>query len=526
MPKPFITGITIRKPDGTPFHQLGFNIDERFGASDIQWIKSKGYNYVRILFPWHRIEPSEGSYNWTSLDNILSACQQNGIYANICFMQWHWSPYFTFDAAGGGIGFPAWLISAGGYANSAPGRQAAMDDFYLKRGYGAVAWQKFVQFWSTIVSRYKDNPYVAFYEIINEPMVGAAHVDEARIACNDRYREIVPIMRAIDPETIIFCHYIDYGFNQLVNFPNIAWTRSYYKYEGVTRSAIDTVLNALKAEFNVGMGVPFIISEIGVQPADQSIADSFLTTLFYEQWLILNDGVRGWAYYQYALGTRGGYQGPRNSDGSDSWVHTILAKQLTENPPPPPPDVIAHTLTINSTPIRGFPFTLNGAAQVTDFSAVLDEREYTIVMPLNVQPGGVGTDIYNFLQWNDGTTNPVKTINLISDLVLQAIYGLATPPNPAKGRLNIHAFMNDVEIGATLLIIETSESFVTPAMLEMSPGQYTLKSKYLTYEQVKTVEVIEGQTLRVDFNFQTAPTLPQAPWIPIAIGTGLILISP
>ena len=159
---------------------------------------------------------------------------------------------------------------------------------------------------------------------------------------------------------------------------------------------------------------------------------------------------------------------------------------------------------------------------VTPWTGSLEEGVYEVEMPSNVL---VGPDTYNFLQWDDGTTSPVKTINLTSDLLIQAIYELAIPPPPAKGILNIHTFLDDTEIVATLLIIETSESFTTPIMLEMPPGHYTLRAKHLTYEQDRIIEVIEGQTIRVDFIFQTTP-IPSVALPIIMIGAGLTMNNP
>ncbi len=332
--KPYAEGIEIRDSSGSLLKLHGFNIDpNKFTSNDIQWIKERGYNSIRLNMKWSSIEPGKGQYEWSSLDDILAACQSSGVWAIIDFQQWEWSPYFTFGSkpgAGGGVGFPTWLMEEGGYTNDATGQQQAYDDFYLKRDYGATTWQEFTQFWTLVVNRYKDNPWVLGYEVINEPMVGSTHINEARTACMDRYREIIPMMRSLDPNTIIILHYIDNGYNQDIEYSNIVWTKSLYKYNWspTNPSKLDNYLYGLKEVFNNGMQVPFIFSEIGVQPTDEEIAEEFLTTAFTRMKAILNDGVEGWSYYQYALGAKGGYQGPRNADGSDSWVQPILAMQL------------------------------------------------------------------------------------------------------------------------------------------------------------------------------------------------------
>ena len=325
--RPYVQGIKLLAPDGSPLTLGGFNIATTFSESDFAWIASKGYNSVRVTVYWSSLEPTEGTIDWTQLDNTLAWCQKYHIYAIIDMHQFSYSPYFTWNGAAG-VGFPTWLVKAGGYKNTAAGAEAFSDDFFLKQGYGATSWAKFEAFWGKMVTRYKSNPYVWAYEILNEPMIGAAHTDATRTACNARYKEIVSYIRGIDPTTCIILPFIDVGFNQDLNMPNLLWTKSFYSYDGTTQSGIDATLKKRVSEFNVGFGVPYIISEIGVMPSQQSVANSFITTALTEYHKLLNGGTGVWNIWEYGLGTKGGYQGPRTTSGSDSWLQTILAKQV------------------------------------------------------------------------------------------------------------------------------------------------------------------------------------------------------
>ena len=327
--KPYVDGLTIKDPSGNPLNLYGWNIRPSATLSDLQWLKDNGYNDVRVVIYWADIEPTEGTYKWTQLDTFLANCKTVGIYAILDMHQWDWSYYFT-GGKGAGAGFPSWLYdNSRGYGVYDPvnGRAYAMNEFYLgNTTNGALFWQKFVNVWSAMINRYKTNPYVWAYEIINEPMVGASHPDTVRAACMDRYREIIPIMRAIDPNTIIICHYIDTGFNQKLNYTNIVWTRSCYpQYE----NNFTTYFTSLKNEFNIGMGVPYIISETGAQLSYESQADARLTDMFTQQKAIINGGTSEvWNCWLYGEGVVSGWQGPRNTDGSASWLQTILAKNI------------------------------------------------------------------------------------------------------------------------------------------------------------------------------------------------------
>lgn len=158
---------------------------------------------------------------------------------------------------------------------------------------------------------------------------------------------------------------------------------------------------------------------------------------------------------------------------------------------PPPP---THTLSINSNPI-GISFTIKevGMSLVTPWSGVLEEGTYEVEMPSNVI---VGADTYNFLQWEDATTNPIRTVNLASDFSIEASYQLQIIT-----ALEVHAFLNSNEVNADGLIVETGFTFQTGLngiIIDVAPGTYTIRLTYLgvTKDYIRTV--MEEETIRVD----------------------------
>jgi len=79
-----------------------------------------------------------------------------------------------------------------------------------------------------------------------------------------------------------------------------------------------------------------------------------------------------------------------------------------------------HTLTILTSPVPregGAKFTINSEEQTTPYSALLSEGEYTIEMP-PADPTGE----HLFLHWENGLTNPKRTISLITAMLLVAYY--------------------------------------------------------------------------------------------------------
>lgn len=113
------------------------------------------------------------------------------------------------------------------------------------------------------------------------------------------------------------------------------------------------------------------------------------------------------------IGARGGYRAEA----------VVYVDDLIVSDTPLP--IVYHHLSINSTPITGIPFSINGTQQVTPYSAVLEEGTYIITMP---SQAAVNTETYNFVKWEDGSTNPTRTINLTEDMTLTATYELAPTP--------------------------------------------------------------------------------------------------
>jgi hypothetical protein len=329
--RPYVSGTIVYDPTGKIFTFNGWNIRDRYTEEDIKWLHDNGYNGVRLVLYWSTIEKTEGNANFTLAKNILDACAKYNMWVWVDFHQWEYSPYFTFFGGQGG-GFPSWLVSAGGYTNDASGQQAFSDDFFLKRGYGATSWLEYVDFMTKVCELVKPYNNIFCIEPINEPMVGASHIDDAKIACNARYTEIINVIRGIIPDVIVMLHDIDYGFNYKQNFPNIIWTKSAYGEYGVgaTEASIQKYLENRYNEFVVNMGVPYFISETGVVPAtSQANADFFVTTLLTKYNQIFGSNGIGWNFWLYdKSSSAGGYVCPRISDGSASWLQPIIAKNM------------------------------------------------------------------------------------------------------------------------------------------------------------------------------------------------------
>lgn len=105
------------------------------------------------------------------------------------------------------------------------------------------------------------------------------------------------------------------------------------------------------------------------------------------------------------------------------------------------------------------PLTLEEPTTITPWTATLEEKTYRITMPSEVHAEG---QIYRFKQWEDGDTNPVKTVTLTADTTLTATYELMETPT------------------YTLTLSATTGGTTSPA-----PGNYPLDEN--TQQQVTAI---------------------------------------
>lgn len=190
--------------------------------------------------------------------------------------------------------------------------------------------------------------------------------------------------------------------------------------------------------------------------------------------------------------------------------HTALA-QFAVIPPP-----ATYTLSITSN-LSGFYATVNGVQKLVPYSEALTGGSYALAVPSNLT---VGSDIYNFTQWADGSTSPTKTIQLTADTPLTVEYTKQAPPPPAKGNLEVHTYLDGNEVVAPCTISQTGESFNAPATLSESPGAYTVSCTVKTQTKQLSATIVANQTIRLDFQFTTPP--PTSPLIPAILGSVII----
>jgi len=117
-----------------------------------------------------------------------------------------------------------------------------------------------------------------------------------------------------------------------------------------------------------------------------------------------------------------------------------------------------YVLSIDSSPVSGVPFTLDGLSFKTPFSSFMDEGTYIVTMPSTVTIGGVQ---YEFVNWVDGVTTPSRMINLIANMSLTANYRATVPTHTvtvrASPEVGVPATVDGRVIGNTPVSVEVIE---------------------------------------------------------------------
>ena len=183
-----------------------------FTAEDADFIRSLGMNLVRLPFNYHHFEDDMNptvirESGLKQLDRVINICADHEIYTILD------------------------LHAAAGYQNQDwhsdnPSQQALF--WQHKHFQDRAVW-----LWEVIAERYKNNPWVAGYNPLNEP------ADPTGKLLDVFYRRVVAAIRKVDPEHIIFLDGNRYSqdFSMLgPPIPNVVYTLHNYAAPGIIRA--------------------------------------------------------------------------------------------------------------------------------------------------------------------------------------------------------------------------------------------------------------------------------------------------
>ncbi|HWA88241.1 MAG TPA: cellulase family glycosylhydrolase [Opitutus sp.] len=149
---------------------------------DIALIRRVGFNSVRVPLNWRLFVSANAPFRmegpgWELLDRVIGWCREEKIYVVI-----------DLHAAPDG--------QTGANIDDSRGRPLLFDD--------PEAQQLTIELWKTIAARYRGERWVLGYDLLNEPI--AHYFDTRRLnpLLGEFYRRLVPEVRTIDPNHILF----------------------------------------------------------------------------------------------------------------------------------------------------------------------------------------------------------------------------------------------------------------------------------------------------------------------------------
>jgi len=162
-----------------PFYPGAFG----FGADDARFLARQGFNAVRLGVEFQGLMPEPGRIDRgyiEALARTVAQLSRRHVFVLLDFHQDGLGPRY------GGNGFPAWMSLDDGlpsppgasfplYYIQNPAMQRAFESFWANRpGPGGVGLQdRFVAGLRAVVARFRHEPYVLGYELMNEPWPGA-----------------------------------------------------------------------------------------------------------------------------------------------------------------------------------------------------------------------------------------------------------------------------------------------------------------------------------------------------------------
>jgi aryl-phospho-beta-D-glucosidase BglC (GH1 family) len=281
-----------------------------FTEEDAKFIHSLGLNLVRLPFNYRHFEDDmnptvirESGLNY--LDRVIDICARNKIYTILD------------------------LHAAAGYQNQDwhsdnPSQQALFWDH--KHFQDRTVW-----LWEIIAKRYKDNPWVAGYDPLNEPS------DPSGVLLNSFYRRVVSAIRAIDPEHMIFLEGNRYSrdFSMFDSpMPNVVYTVHDYtapgfinggSYPGLTRGEYFDrhvlYTNLLKmCEYMLENQTPIWVGEFGPVYTGIPENDAMRYQILEDQLSFYEELGASWSLWTYK---DLGLQGLVNLPPDSKWVQKI-----------------------------------------------------------------------------------------------------------------------------------------------------------------------------------------------------------
>jgi aryl-phospho-beta-D-glucosidase BglC (GH1 family) len=259
-------------------------------TQDLVNIKGLGMNIVRVPFYWLDLVNMDGSWRsdaYTELDWVVNTCSALGIYVLLDFH-----------------GVPGTVT----VNNQVNGQVSPVAAYWSS----TTDQQLTLSIWQAIATRYASNPWVAGYDLLNEPS-GAP----SKAALWDAYNSLYAGIRSVDPNHMIWMEatWGDWLLDALPDPASEGWTNVVYQVHEYQFSSSGNV-SAVEAGTNtrvqdyknhLSWNVPYIVGEFndfapGLTPAsvwDYTIQQYQQNNIGWISWSYRYDqsGTSSWGIY-------------------------------------------------------------------------------------------------------------------------------------------------------------------------------------------------------------------------------------
>lgn len=219
-------------------------MDSWWSEADFENIKNMNMNCIRLPFWWHNLTNEQGNIindAFKRMDRFINTAEKYGIYV---------------------------ILDMHGAYGSQNGRDHSGDSFTFGNLYGNDSnEQKTVDLWVNIAKRYKDNPTVCGYDLLNEP---ENHRDEVMSASTPQwafYDRLYSAIREVDKNHIIIMEGV-WEINSLPSPDLYGWENVMYEYHFYNWNGQNDLLkeqqyiNLKKINWeSMNFGVPMLVGE-------------------------------------------------------------------------------------------------------------------------------------------------------------------------------------------------------------------------------------------------------------------------
>lgn len=220
-----------------------------FTEQDVARIADLGLNCLRVPIWWRAVSDPDYGGDMAYLDRVIEWCSKNGIYV---ILDLHGAPGGQND-----------LGAIAGERNNA--------DLWKQE----IFKEQSVEWWEQVAERYKGNPVVAGFDLLNEAV--SATMDDLV----DLYDRMYHAIRKIDPYRILIIEDGLLGFHRLPRPLDMGWDNVVYSIHYYPQNTEEGI-NAPAQDFHrmhrsaLWFGVPMYMGEFNSIQLDRGGAASFL----------------------------------------------------------------------------------------------------------------------------------------------------------------------------------------------------------------------------------------------------------